>query len=137
MRSWLFAGVGAISALFVTMGAQGAELNEGYLVGKWTSGGKRDCSLATSEVTEMRPDGTFATRVKDKVVATGFWTLNADRLDLQILAHDSTHPALDAIEGDYAYFQLRSLLFDIEDDSYRTVQAVGDYLQGVKAFRCP
>jgi hypothetical protein len=137
MRSWLFAGVGALSALLMTMGAQAAELNAGYMVGKWTSGGKPACSAPASEVSEFRADGTFATRAKDRVVATGFWTLDEDRLDMQLLAHDTTHPALEAIEGDYAYFVIRSLIFDVEDDSYRQVQVIGDHLQGVKAYRCP
>ena len=137
MRSWLVAGVGVLSGLLAAANGSAAELNGGYLVGKWTSGSKAACSTATAEVTGYRADGTFATQAKGRVVATGFWTLDDDRLDMQVLAHDSTHPALDAIEGDYAYFVIRSLLFDVEDDSYRQVQVIGDHLQGVKAYRCP
>jgi hypothetical protein len=138
MRSLALGSVAA--GLMLVAGAQGAvavELSADYLHGRWTSGGPEACNKTDSEFTEFRADGSFITSRGNRAAAVGFWTLNDDQLELQALAHDGLHPALQAIPGDYAHFVIRALLFDIADNSYRMVMSIGDTLQGSNVVRCP
>ena len=118
--------------------AGAADLPDNYLVGHWTTGGAEACGKPESEVTDFRADGTFTTMRNGHASAVGFWMLtNDDQLEMQVLAHDSLHPALEAIPGDYGYFVVHALLFDQTDNSHRMVLSIGDVLQGANVVRCP
>jgi hypothetical protein len=132
--------VGAISAVAVVVlaaaAARAATLSPDYLVGRWTTGGADACASPGAEISELRADGSFTTLRDGKAVAVGFWRLVDDRLDLEVLAHDSLNEALLGVPGDYGYFTVASLLFDVGDDGYRTVQSIGTVLQGLNVVRC-
>jgi hypothetical protein len=119
--------------------AHAATLSAEYLAGKWTTGSKDTCTAASHEQTVFRPDGTFATEHNGKAVAVGFWELDEDRLDLQILASStSLEPVLqEQLAGRYHLLPVTALVFDVADDSFRMVQSVAGQLQGFNVFRCP
>jgi hypothetical protein len=119
--------------------AHATTLSAEYLAGKWTTGSKDACTAASHEQTVFRPDGTFATEHNGKAVAVGFWELDEDRLDLQILASStSLEPVLqEQLAGRYHLLPVTALVFDVADDSFRMVQSVAGQLQGFNVFRCP
>jgi len=129
-------GTGALLLLGTTQ-AWAVELSSEYLTGRWTTGSAESCGKPESEVTEFRADGTFTTSREGHAAAVGFWTLTDDQLELQALAHDRLDPALQAIPGDYGYFVVRALVFDVADNTHRMVTSIGDSLQGSTVVRCP
>lgn len=137
MRKTVALTSAAALAMLLASGARAATLSPEYLVGRWTTGSVEACSRTGAEISELRADGSLVTLRDGKAVAVGFWRLDGDRLDLEVLAHDSLNEALKGIPGDYAHFSIGSLVFDVTDNGYRTVQSIGDVLQGLNVVRCP
>lgn len=135
------AGLGLVVTLSLTValssGAHAATLSADYLAGRWTTGDAAVCARPGAEVTEFREDGSFVTSRDGHAVAVGFWRIDGDRLDLDVLAHDGLHEALQGIAGDYAHLTIGALVFDVAEDRHRMVQSIGDVLQGVDVVRCP
>lgn len=129
--------VGALAVAVPLAGAQGAALSADYLAGRWTTGEAAACTQPGAELTEFRPDGSFTTLRDGRAVAVGFWRVDGDRLDLEVLAHDNLHDALQGIEGEYGHFTIAALVFDVAEDRHRMVQSIGSVLQGLDVVRCP
>lgn len=137
MRAQL-AKVGALAVMApLAGGADAAALSGDYLAGRWTTGDAALCTQPSAEVTEFRKDGSFVTQRDGRAVAVGFWRVDGDRLDLDLLAHDGLHEALQGIEGEYGHFTIGALVFDVAEDRHRMVQSIGSVLQGLDVVRCP
>ena len=141
--------LGLLGALACTVGltpaAWSVELTKDYLTGTWGVGGAGDCAGAAVERTTFAPDGTFTTVHDGKATAAGFWHLLQDNLDLHMVTSlaffdDPTTTADDQLSefaGQYNYFYAKALIFDVEQDSFRTVASMGNMLRGANYRRCP
>ena len=80
-----------------------AELTQAYLDGRWTTGVVENCTRPEHEQTVFRADGTFATEQSGKALAVGFWRIEDDRIDMQILTTEASLPQAlqDQLPGDY------------------------------------
>ena len=137
MRKMLSAAALALLSTLSATAVGAAELTTDYLVGRWTTGTVAACGKPESEITEFRADGTFTTTANGRAVGVGFWTLDGDQLELELLAQDALHPALQAVPGDYGQFTIRGLIFDVTEQDHRMVTSIGDSLQGSTVVRCP
>ena len=125
--------------------AWSVELNKDYLAGTWAVGGGDACGAAAAEQTTFDPNGTFTTVRDGKATATGFWHLVQDNLDLQMVTSlaffdDPTTKLDDQLSdfaGQYNYFYAKALIFDVEQDKFRAVAAMGNTLRGANYQRCP
>jgi len=141
--------VGLLGALACVVGASPAawslELTKDYLAGTWGVGGADACGAATSEHITFDPNGTFTTVSGDQPTAAGFWHLVEDNLDLHMVTSPAffddpttdADDALSAFAGQYDYFYAKALIFDVEQDSFRTVAAMGNMMRGANYQRCP
>ena len=146
MRNRILALLGVLACVVgPSTAARSVELTKDYLAGSWSVGGTDACSDAASEHITFDPQGTFTTVTADKPTAAGFWHLVEDNLDLHMVTSpaffdDPTTAADDALSefaGQYAYFYAKALIFDVEQDSFRTVAAMGNMLRGANYQRCP
>ncbi len=140
---------GSLAALVCVVGiapaAWSVELTKDYLAGTWGVGGADACAAATTEQITFEPNGGFTNIRGGKLTATGFWHLVEDNLDLHMVTSvaffdDPTTTADDQLSdyaGQYNYFYAKALIFDVEQDSFRTVAAMGDMLRGANYHRCP
>ncbi len=125
--------------------AWSVELTKDYLAGTWGVGGADACSAATTEKITFDPNGSFVNARGGKVTATGFWHLIEDNLDLHMVTSlaffdDPTTNADDQLSdfaGQYNYLYAKALIFDVEQDSFRAVAAMGNILRGANYHRCP
>jgi hypothetical protein len=146
MRKQLL-GLSAALACLVALApaARSVELTQDYLAGTWAVGGPDGCNATAAEHTTFDPDGTFTTVRDGKATATGFWHLVQDNLDLQMVTSlaffdDPTTNVDDQLSdfaGQYNYFYAKALIFDVEQDRFRTVAAMGNMLRGANYQRCP
>jgi hypothetical protein len=121
------------------MAAIAATLSPEYLTGRWTTGPVENCGRAEHEQTVFRDDGTFATEYSAQALAVGFWRVEDDRIELQILSTEAYLPQSlqESLPGDYHALQGNGLAFDITDNAFRMVQLVASELRGVDMMRCP
>lgn len=132
-------------AVGLASAAWSVEPTPDYLAGTWGVGGADACGAATTEHITFVPNGTFTTVSGGKSTAAGFWHLVLDNLDLHMVTSpaffddpaSAADDALSAFAGQYAYFYAKALLFDVEQDSFRTVAAMGNMLRGANYHRCP
>lgn len=115
------------------------ELTPAYLEGKWTTGSADNCKAGTHEQTVFHKDGTLTTEHKGKTLAVGFWTLTDDKLDMNVLTTESSLPqdVAEALPGDFHALNIKGLVFDTTDKSFRLVQGIAGEIQGVEMVRCP
>jgi len=138
LRRDLLAGAMFMAALAsAASAAQAASMSPEYLTGRWTTGGRELCTKPEHEQTWFRKDGTFATEHNGKAVAVGFWQVEEDLLDMQILAAPVPHAVPGATPADYTLVHVGALTFDVADDQFRMVQDLNGVLQGLNMFRCP
>jgi hypothetical protein len=139
MRQCRIVGLAMMAGTAWSAGAMAADLTPAFLDGRWTTGAVENCTRAEHEQTVFRPDGTFATEHNGQALAVGFWRVEDDKLDLQILTTEaSLTPALqEQLPGDYHALSVQGLVFDLTDNSFRLVQGIQGELRGVDMVRCP
>ena len=146
MRKQAFGLLAALACMVgLAPAAWSVELTKDYLAGTWAVGGADACATATTEHVTFDPNGTFTTVRGGKATATGFWHLVQDNLDLEMVTSlaffdDPTTNVDDALSdyaGQYNYFYAKALIFDVEQDSFRTVAAMANMLRGANYRRCP
>ena len=146
MRKRLLRFSGALACVVrLASSAWALEPTKDYLAGTWGVGGADACDAATTEQITFDPAGTFTTMSGGKATAAGFWHLVLDNLDLHMVTSpaffdDPTSASDDALSefaGQYHYFYAKALIFDVEQDSFRTVTAMGNVLRGGNYRRCP
>jgi hypothetical protein len=146
MRKQILGFSGAFACVVgLAASAWALEPSEDYLAGTWGVGGADACGAATTEQITFDLSGTFTTVSGGKATAAGFWHLVLDNLDLHMVTSpaffdDPTSASDDALgefAGQYNYFYAKALLFDVEQDSFRTVAAMGNMLRGANYRRCP
>ena len=91
VRDGWIAGVG--SARIAVGSERAPPRSPNYLEGRWTTGRDDNCTKAEHEQTVFREDGTFATEHNGKALAVGFWRIEDDRLEMQILSTEASLPA--------------------------------------------
>ena len=138
VRHWI-CGLGLIGGLAVSASASAVELSPEFLQGRWTTGAGANCTRAEHEQTVFRDDGTFATEYNGQALAVGFWRVEDDRIEMQILSTEASLPPSlqEALPGDYHALQVKGLAFDVTDNGFRMVQSIGGELRGVEMVRCP
>jgi hypothetical protein len=139
MRRHRILGVAAIAGLGLSTAAAAADLTPTYLDGRWTTGSVENCTRADHEQTVFRADGTFATEHNGAALAVGFWRIDEDRIDMQILTTEASLPQAiqEQLPGDYHALAVRGLVFDVTDNSFRLVQGIEGDLRGLDMVRCP
>jgi len=139
MRRHRILGVAAIAGLGLSTAAAAADLTPAYLDGRWTTGAVENCTRADHEQTVFRADGTFATEHNGAALAVGFWRIDEDRIDMQILTTEASLPQAiqEQLPGDYHALAVRGLVFDVTDNSFRLVQGIEGDLRGLDMVRCP
>jgi hypothetical protein len=138
VRQLMF-GLGVLGGLAAAQTAAAATLSPEYLAGRWTTGPVENCTRAEHEQTVFRDDGTFATEHGGLALAVGFWRVEDDRIELQILTTEASLPQSlqDALPGAYHALQVKGLVFDVTDNAFRMVQSIAGELRGVDMIRCP
>jgi hypothetical protein len=138
-RAIRVAGVMLLGCTIMAAGARAATFSDTYLEGRWTTGSVDNCTRAEHEQTLFRKDGTFATEHSGKALAVGFWRIEDDRLDMQILTTEGSLPQnlQDALPGEYHALAVKGLVFDVADGRFRLVQGIAGEIQGLEMVRCP
>ena len=115
-RAVWIAGAVLLGCATLGTGAHAATLSDAYLEGRWTTGGVDNCSKTEHEQTVFRKDGTFATEHSGKALAVGFWRIDEDRLEMNMLTTEASLPKLlqDELPGDYHALNVKGLVFDVE-----------------------
>jgi hypothetical protein len=146
VRKQIFGVLGTLACVAgLASSAWSVEPTKDYLAGTWGIGGADACGAATTEHITFDPNGTFTTVHGGKPTAAGFWHLVEDNLELHMVTSpaffddpaSASDDGLSAFTGQYAYFYARALIFDAEQDSFRTVAAMGNMLRGANYRRCP
>jgi len=139
MKTSAIIALSIVGVLGTAGAAMAVDLTPDYLEGKWTTGSTDNCKAGTHEQTVFHKDGTLTTEHKGKTLAVGFWTLTDDKLDMNILTTESSLPqdVAEALPGDYHALNIKGLLFDATDKSFRLVQGIAGEIQGVEMVRCP
>ena len=132
-------GLAMMAGMAWSTGAMAAELTPAYLDGRWTTGVVENCTRPEHEQTVFRANGTFATEHDGKALAVGFWRIEDDRIDMQILTTEASLPQnlQDQLPGEYHALAVRGLVFDVTDNAFRLVQDIQGELRGVNMVRCP
>ena len=119
--------------------ASAAGLTPEYLEGRWTTGVVENCTKPEHEQTVFRSDGTFATEHGGQVLAVGFWQVQDDKIDMEILTTEASlsQAVRDQLPGDYHALYVTGLVFDVTDNGFRMVQGIQGELRGVNMVRCP
>ena len=117
--------------------ANAVELTPAYLDGVWTLESKENCGLKEFEHITFRTNGTMEGSRFGVVDSVGFWRQSGALLR----AHLVTSPArfdrtLKEFQGYYGYFPVTMLAFDLTQDSFEAVGAIGDQMRKVALFRC-
>ena len=136
-RYWVAGLMGMARAAPAAMAASFAPA---YLEGRWTTGKAEACAQNEHEQTVFRKDGTFATELKGKALAVGFWTItDEDQLDMHILSTEASLPQqlADALPGDYHALHVKGLVFDVTDNTFKMVQSIAGDVRGLDMIRCP
>ena len=135
----LILGLGVLGGLASVDAAEAATLSTAYLTGRWTTGPVENCTRADHEQTVFRDDGTFATEYGGKALAVGFWRVEDDKVEMNILTAESSlpQPLQDALPGEYHALYVKGLAFDLTDNGFRMVQTIAGELRGVDMVRCP
>ena len=120
-------------------GRSAATFSDTYLEGRWTTGSVDNCKKTEHEQTVFRKDGTFATEHSGKALAVGFWRIEDDRLEMNILSTEASlsQDLQDALPGEYHALLVKGLAFDVADNGFRLVQGIAGDIQGVDMVRCP
>jgi hypothetical protein len=140
MRRQRIVGLAVIAGVaWSTAAAVAAELTPAYLDGRWTTGAAENCTRADHEQTVFRSDGTFATEHNGRALAVGFFRIEDDRIDMQVLTTEASLPQAlqDQLPGEYHAIAVRGLVFDVTDNAFRLVQGIQGELRGVNMVRCP
>ena len=132
-------GLAMMAGMAWSTGAMAAELTQAYLDGRWTTGVVENCTRPEHEQTVFRANGTFATEHNGRALAVGFWRIEDDRIDMQILTTEASLPQnlQDHLPGEYHALAVRGLVFDVTDNAFRLVQDIQGELRGVNMVRCP
>ena len=145
MRKRIMGVLGTLAcAVGLAPAAWSLEPTRDYLAGTWGVGAAEACDGASEHIA-FDPNGTFTTMSGGKPTAAGFWHLVQDNLDLHMVTSpaffdDPTTESDDGLSefvGQYSYFYAKALLFDVEQNSFRTVAAMGNMLRGANYRRCP
>lgn len=135
---WI-AGAVLLGCATLGTGVHAATLSNAYLEGRWTTGGVENCTKAEHEQTVFRKDGTFATEHNGAALAVGFWRIDEDRLEMNMLTTEASLPKIlqDELPGDYHALNVKGLVFDVNDNGFRLVQGIAGEIQGLDMVRCP
>ncbi len=139
VRTVWVAGVVFLGCVSLGTAAHAATFSDAYLEGRWTTGATDNCKKTEHEQTVFRKDGTFATEHSGKALAVGFWRIDDDRLEMNILTTEASLPqdVQDALPGDYHALLVKGLVFDVSDNAFRLVQGIAGDIQGLDMVRCP
>ena len=141
MKSKLFTVIILLVAICFPFVVNAADLTPAYLAGTWLFGDTaQDCKDPDTEYMVFRKNGTFETGRGGKAEITGFWQINGDAVDLELL----TSPAFfkdvikeaQVFQGQYFYFDARMVIFDLADKSFKAVGLLEDKFNKTIAARC-
>ena len=139
IRAVWMAGIVFLGCVSLGTGARAATFSDTYLEGRWTTGSADNCKKTEHEQTVFRKDGTFATEHSGKALAVGFWRIEDDRLEMNILSTEASlsQDLQDALPGEYHALLVKGLAFDVADNGFRLVQGIAGDIQGLDMVRCP
>ena len=127
-------------SVFLVPWAHAGDLSEDYLYGRWVID-EQNCSSPDSEYFEFRKNGTFESTRTGNAEIVGFWELNKDILTLHMVTSpaffDDIHRALAGFKGQYNYFQVRMVIFNIRDEGFEAFGVLGDEIKRATVVRCP
>ena len=139
IRALKYATLVAALCLFMAPWAHAADLSAEYLIGRWVHNAP-DCSSPDSETTEFRKNGTFESARAGKAEIVGFWRINKDILELNMVTSPAYFDDIDAALGEfkdlYNYFHARMVINNIEANSFEAVGVLGNQIKTTHAGRC-
>lgn len=125
----------------IAFAAQAADLSMLYLKGHWSFDGPEKCGVADADYLKIQANGTFETGLRGEVKALGFWEVKGDLFNLHMITSPSffweTDAALKAFEGQYHYFDVKFIVFNVEANRFETVGALGNEMRKATLDRCP
>jgi hypothetical protein len=114
------------------------EIPDGYLTGTWGIGSLEACGAPTTELITFDASGSFGAAQGGQPTGLGFWQLNDDQLDLHMVSSPAFFgDHLQPFSGQYGYYRVQALLFDIQEHAFRMVAYMNGQLRGANLVRCP
>ena len=115
-----------------------ADLDSAYFLGKWVID-DTDCNSQTSEQVIFRDSGALESMRAGKLEAAGFWMLEGDLIEAQLIAspaffHNAKEDFAPLAESgdDFGAFRIRVIPLNMQDDKFDAVGLLGDQVaQGV------
>jgi hypothetical protein len=126
-------------ALFPVPWANGGDLSEEYVQGRWAINAQ-DCSSSNSEYIEIYRNGTYLSTRSGKAEVVGFWQLHGDILELHLLTspafYQDLYQSLAEFKGQFEYFQGKMAVFNNRKDGFEAIGVIGDQMKRATAVRC-
>ena len=118
--------------------ARAASLTNETLVGNWVvNEGK--CTDPNAEFLVFRKNGAVESVRNGKLDALGFWTLNNDDINIEVLAPPSFFKEVEELKDvpvGYQQLHLTIAAFDIAADSFQGIGLLGEQVRRGKFTRC-
>jgi len=140
IRALKYATIFVVLSVFLVPWVHAEEdMSAEYLYGLWVIDDEK-CGSPNSETIEFRTNGTFECTRSGKAEISGFWELDEDTLDLHMVTspaffHD-IHRLLKGFKGRYNYYQVRMVIFNIEQNGFEAFGVLGNEIKRTNAVRC-
>ena len=123
-----------------TLGVSAAELSKDYIQGNWAINTNGKCGLSEAEYLLIRADGAFENSRGKMVEGVGFWRLDGDQLNFEILTSPAffrdLHKELNPFKGLYGHYTIRLLPFNNKADQFEAFAVLGEQMKRISAVRC-
>ena len=118
------------------------DLDSAYFLGTWVID-DTDCASETSELVVFRDSGALESMRAGTLEAAGFWKLEGDLIEAQLIAspayfHDAKadFAPLAQSNGEYGAFKIRVIPLNMEDNKFDAVGILGDQVAQGVFMRC-
>ncbi len=140
LRELKYVTILVVLSLFLVPMASAADLSADYLQGRWAIH-DNVCNSSSSEFITFDNDGTFRGTRNGKTEIVGFWKLDGDIIELDMLSSLSSFQDLNSslvrYKGIHSYSAGQMLIFNAKKKSFEAFGVVGEEVKRTVAARCP
>jgi len=119
--------------------AMAAALDTGYLTGKWEINTQGSCGGKDAEHLIINANSTFEYGRRGKAEAVGFWRIEDDVVDFEMLSSPASFQDIVAELKEISWHEIYSMQvmpIDIQQDRFIAVASIGDLLERITLQRC-
>jgi hypothetical protein len=136
--NWLFIPL-TLALTGVLSSATAADLNTGYLTGKWEINTPGTCGDKDAEHLILRANSTFEYGRRGKAEAVGFWRIENDVVAFEMLSSPASFQDIHNELKAFTLFEIHSMQampIDMQQDQFIAVASIGDLMERITLQRC-